>query len=508
MVENRMIGKGNIRTGHHAGAMGESNGDMMAMEIANEYGFFPHDGENRYSVGYYATGNKIRAIRNYGMNFPSYGGVPEPGEQLYINSLNFSDMGYDVVGPQVHADGEIWSATNFGIRKLLVEKYNRSYPAWDDELQTECADGVTPPQRCPGNRRWIQLVFDAYLLMPTNPSMLQARDAMLAADLMRFGGANQDEIWLGFARRGFGVNATSSNTTANTDTDPTPDFKPVGTKSATVRFEAKSGHTNVQARIFVGHYEGRVSPIADTNPATTGQNLDDVAEFAPGTYEFVANAPGYGHVRFRETFKSGHSEKVRIDFSENLASLTNGATATGDGTTLNNLIDDQEATNWTAEGTITGGNLSVDGRKVTVDLAGTKAEKVRRVQVSAMLGPGQNRFTALRQFQIWTCNSTAGQDCASDAGYSLRYTSVADAFPAAVPRPTATDLILREFNIPDTYATHVRLVVKTNQCTGGPAYQGDQDADPANNADCDSNVPTNAAWRFVRAAELQVFGDK
>jgi hypothetical protein len=85
---------------------------------------------------------------------------------------------------------------------------------------------------------------------------------------------------------------------------------------------------------------------------------------------------------------------------------------------------------------------------------------------------------------------------------------VADAFPAAVPRPTATDLILREFDVPDTNATHVRLVVKTSQCTGGPAYQGDQDADPANNADCDSNVPTNAAWRFVRAAELQVFGDK
>jgi hypothetical protein len=509
MVENRMIGKGNIRTGHHAGAMGESNGDMMAMEIANEYGFFPHDGENRYSVGYYATGNKIRAIRNYGMNFPSYGAVPEPGEQLYVNSLNFSDMGYDVVGPQVHADGEIWSATNFGIRKLLIEKYNRSYPVWDRELQTECANGETPPQRCPGNRRWIQLVFDAYLLMPTNPSMLQARDAMLAADLMRFGGANQDEIWLGFAKRGFGAGATSSNTTANTDTDPTPDFKPVGTKSATVTFEAKSGHTTITtARIFVGHYEGRVSPIADTNPATTGQNLDEVAEFAPGTYEFVANAPGYGHVRFRETFKGGHSEKVRIQFSENLASLTNGATATGDGTTLNNLIDDQEATNWTAEGTITGGNLSVDGRKVTVDLAGTKAEKIRRVQVSAMLNPGQNRFTALRQFEIWTCNAAAGQDCASDAGYSLRYTSVADAFPAAVPRPTATDLILREFDVPDTNATHVRLVVKTSQCTGGPAYQGDQDADPANNADCDSNVPTNAAWRFVRAAELQVFGDK
>ena len=32
MIENRMIGKGNTRTGHHAGAMGESHGDLFGME--------------------------------------------------------------------------------------------------------------------------------------------------------------------------------------------------------------------------------------------------------------------------------------------------------------------------------------------------------------------------------------------------------------------------------------------------------------------------------------------
>ena len=38
-----------------------------------------------------------------------------------------------------------------------------------------------PPSRCPGNRRWIQLVFDAFLLQQGATSMLDARDAMLAA---------------------------------------------------------------------------------------------------------------------------------------------------------------------------------------------------------------------------------------------------------------------------------------------------------------------------------------
>ena len=51
MVENRMIGKGNRRQGHHAGAMGESFGDLNGMEYLNEYGFVPVYGENPYRSG-------------------------------------------------------------------------------------------------------------------------------------------------------------------------------------------------------------------------------------------------------------------------------------------------------------------------------------------------------------------------------------------------------------------------------------------------------------------------
>jgi extracellular elastinolytic metalloproteinase len=57
-------------------------------------------------------------------------------------------------------------------------------------------------------------------------------------------------------------------------------------------------------------------------------------------------------------------------------------------------------------------------------------------------------------------------------------------------------------------ATHLRLVVKTSQCTGTPGYQGEQDADTRSMTDCDSNVPAGSARSFVRAAEFQAFGDK
>lgn len=42
------------------------------------------------------------------------------------------------------------------------------------------------------------------------------------------------------------------------------------------------------------------------------------------------------------------------------------------------------------------------------------------------------------------------------------YASPADAFPAGFPRALAPELTLRTFDVPDTKATHVQLVVTMN----------------------------------------------
>jgi extracellular elastinolytic metalloproteinase len=540
MIENRMIGKGVARVGHPAGAMGESHGDMFGMEYLNGNGFAPTSDENPFASGPYDTGNKQRAIRNFGMNFPTVGADPQPGKQLLTDTLNFSDMGYDLTGPtftssnQVHANGEIWSKTNFGIRSLLVDKYNDDFPYDDEDLQYACANGELPPYACPGNRRWIQLVFDAMLLMPTDATMLQARDAALAADLMRFGGANQRELWLGYARQGMGVGATTTHHVVlpvppppapppnppcapcgsldETDTDPSPSWESPLHDNGTITFaaETKNGGPITNARFYVGHFEARVSPIADTNPATTGANLDNVAKMAPGTYEFLAHAPGYGFFRFEKTVFRGETSTFRVRFADNVASANAGAVATGDtngadaaarAATLRALIDDTENTQWETPSNASG-PISVDGKKVTIDLAGTDPVTVRDLQVSAMLRAGQSRFSALRQFEVWACRSDQA-NCATDAGFTKVYTSPADAFPGNSPRPVSPHLILRSFDIPNTRATHLRLVVKTSQCTGAPNFQGEQDADPAAGTDCPSVAP--AALRFVRAAEFQAF---
>ncbi len=191
-------------------------------------------------------------------------------------------MGYDVTGPQVHADGEIWSATNFRIRTLLNDKYDDDFPSDDEDLQDACANGELPPYACPGNRRWIQLVFDAMLLMPTNPSMLQARDAHPRG---RPDAVRRREPEGALARRSH-VAATAWRRRARTRRRTRTPIR----RRASCRRSHDNAHDHVRgqrrrtaavipnARIFVGHYEARVSPIADTRPGDDGRsNLDDTA---------------------------------------------------------------------------------------------------------------------------------------------------------------------------------------------------------------------------------------
>ena len=503
-IQNRMVAGPDAQlSGLQARSMGESWSDLTAIEYMYEYGYQPGSGANRYAVGPYVTGDKQAGIRNYGMN---------------QSPLNYSNIEYDPVGTtSPHADGEIWSATNFGIRQLLMRKYEDQYPsAPGTNLQMDCADGRTPSSECPGNVRWTDILHRAFLLQPSAVSFVDARDAYLAADRLLYpNNSNQRELWLAFARRGLGEGASSMGTN---DRNPVPSFASPQEDNAEVTFEATTpaGRPVDDYKVYVGDYEARAVPVADGDSSTARPKA---ATLAPGTYNLVVQAPGYGLFRTEQTFRSGQTGRSEVTLRPNLASVENGAepTATSDGTSGDGgssavqLLDDTEGTNWRADG-------PVAGKQVTVDLAGG-TRVVERVRVSAFLRPQeqsnrfgdtdtQSRFSALRQFEILTCTATASNDCSNpNQGFTSVYTSPEDAAsgPAAAgtPRPTAPDLKFATYNVRDGDATHVQLRVISNQCTGGAAYQGDPDADPANNSDCSSQSPQA---EIVRAAELEVFG--
>ncbi len=71
------------------------------------------------------------------------------------------------------------------------------------------------------------------------------------------------------------------------------------------------------------------------------------------------------------------------------------------------------------------------------------------------------------------------------------------------PRATAPGTNLRTVTLPTAVkADHLKLVVRANQCTGQPAFQGDKDSDPFNDADC---LASANAFR-VNITEFQAFG--
>jgi hypothetical protein len=478
-ITNRMIAGPDSGIGSlQGGAMGESWGDLLAAEHLFEYGIRP-PGNSPFITGGYVTGNLINGIRNYDST---------------TSPLNYSDVGYDLVGQQVHADGEIWSATQVRLRTAFVKRYGLGTPS----VQARCADGLVAADACPGNRRWAQLMFDSFLLQASSQfSMLDMRDNMLAADLVRFGGDNQQLMWDVFAASGMGRDAVSGPS----DADPTPSFASPYADNATVTLRPLGDAADAPIRLYVGDWEARAMPVADTDPET---DLPDTFEIVPGrSFGFVAAGAGFGHRRFTTLFTAGRSQELRLNLPRNLASAASGAAVSGPGVNLDRLIDDTEATNW----------ASLDGvadRQLTVDLAGEGRHRVSAVNVSAMLRPQittdpdgdpQNRYTALRSFAVWACDATAA-DCAVDGNFRRVHTSPSNAFPAGAFRPVASQLNLRSFTFAPVWATHLRLQVLTSQCTGNPLYAGEQDADPRAGTDC----ATNSAFApVVRVAEFQAF---
>jgi extracellular elastinolytic metalloproteinase len=480
-ITNRMIAGPNAGLSSPQG-MSESWSDQMAMEYLNENGYAPA-GVQAYTIGQYVTTDPVAGIRNYNMS---------------DSPLNYSSVDYDFVGLQVHASGEVWSATNFDIRQAMIGRYGAGTPA----LQKSCAMGQTQVTSCPGNRRWVQLVFDSFLLMAASQeSMVDARDALLAADMIRFGGANQDLLWNAFAKRGLGEAAASNGAG---DVDPTPGFTSPFANEGALRFRPVDENDAIvpDAELYVGRYQARAVPVADTNAATP---LTDSVNLVPGTYELMARAPGHGLVRIGPfQVKAGQPRDLQVKMRTNLASGAAGATATGDGINLAKLIDDDEVTNWASLGS------PVAGKQVTVDLGGG-VQTIRRVQVSAMLRPqittdadsgAQSRFSALRQFRVWACQATGAVTCTNASDFHVVYTSPADAFPSIKPRPRAPELIIHSFDIPNTQATHLRIEVLTNQCTGAPGFAGEQDNDPRAATDC-STASVQAL--NVRIAEFEAF---
>jgi hypothetical protein len=489
-ISNRMIaGPDTGLGGQQGGSMGESWSDLDALEFLNSMGYAGRHGEPKDSVGAYATGNNVTGIRDY---------------RLGHNPLNYGDFGFDTTGPEVHADGEIWNGIQWQVRQALINQYKKKFPATNKRLERACALGHFPNgtrapglNGCPGDRHWIQYIYDSFLLEANgSPTMVDMKNMMLAAQKLRTHGKDRRSMAAAFAHGGLGK---SSHAKDSEDTDPRAAFNsPIKRDNAHVKFAVRDAKTNkpVKATIYVGKYQARVTPYASTFHAKHHPGAHKT--MVKGHYSFLVQAPGYGERRYSASFKPGkhYSETFRVD--PNYASKHRGAKISGPGVRLTDLIDDDESTDAGYDGSAT--MTPIAGKAWTVALGGGK-HRISSVRVSAQHRPAdandtsdfQNRFTDLRSFKI---------QVSSNGGKSYRTvkSSGKKFFPGRLPRPIAPNEILRGLSFKPVKADHVRLVIQTNQCTGFHGYR-DADNDPLNDGDCRH---TTDGFQ-VTAAELQVF---
>ena len=379
---------------HQSGSMGEGWGDWYAMNYLAREGL-----ANDSVVGEYVTGNPERGIRNWAYD---------------ANPTGFGDIGYDLGGPEVHSDGEIWTAILWDMRKDLVEQYGEAE----------------------GGEIAARLVTDAMPLSPMDPSFLDMRDALVKAMDNRYHArpdfaALADTVYAAFAQRGAGVGAS---TEGGNDTDPTPAFdhrNPALNGSLAGRIvNASNGKAVEGARVILGEYEARVTPVT-----TTGADGTFGVPVTSGSYPVTISAPGFGSHTFDVAeVAAGQTLAQKYSLAPNLASTSNGAKVVSS-TSPNAaaLLDDTEASSWKAG---KGGN-------VVVELA--QQATVSSVQVSAYT---TSRFEGLKSFTLQT----------STDGVNWSTARSGEAFDYQEPRPTAPDLHYRTFELATpTQAKFVRF---------------------------------------------------
>ncbi|KAF8156605.1 Fungalysin metallopeptidase-domain-containing protein [Crassisporium funariophilum] len=184
-VTNRMTGGGTGRCLQttEAGGMGEGWSDAMADWTEKTSSAVPD-----YVMGQYVT-NNTAGIRTH----------------PYSTSATVNPLRYSTVKTlnEVHAIGEVWANILHNVYAALVTAHGWSATARTDPAGTE------------GNIVFLHLFLDALALQPCNPTLVNARDAWIQADVTRYTGANKCVLWTAFASRGLGLYA------ANYVDDPT-----------------------------------------------------------------------------------------------------------------------------------------------------------------------------------------------------------------------------------------------------------------------------------------------
>lgn len=226
---------------------------------------------------------------------------------------------------EVHAAGEVWAQTLFDLRQKL------------------------------GHEVTMRLVTAAMTLSPSDPSMLDMRDAIVTADKVVYGKAHTTKIWKTFAARGFGYFAASID---GGDATPAEDFHvpPAGNQApgaiAGTVTDTQGNPVAGAVVLVAGHTSGVAGSYSDVTAADGTYRISGVV---PGTYpKVVAFADGYQGTPQAATVPSNGTATVDFALRRDWAAASGGAEVidftgvdfTAFGCGPGSLIDLSQGTGW------------------------------------------------------------------------------------------------------------------------------------------------------------------
>lgn len=294
-ISNRLVGgPSNTSCLGNAEQMGEGWSDFFSLVMTIKSG---------------DTGPMPRGVGTYVLGEPTTGGGIRPSPystNFGVNAYTYADINSGLSQP--HGIGFVWCTMLWEMTWELINTYG---------LDPDIYNGTG------GNNLAMQLVIDGMKLTPCNPGFVDARDAILLADQVNNGGANQNAIWAAFARRGLGVSADQGSSNSRSDQTEAFDtplpvnigvsqvISPSGNLldcaaadlpvTVVVRNFGQSAQTNFEVRYQLDggswvseNYPGTLSPGASAD-FTFSQHLSIVGN---GAHALLAgtNLPGDGYL--------------------------------------------------------------------------------------------------------------------------------------------------------------------------------------------------------------------
>ena len=193
-----------------SGGMGEGWGDFFGRALLSTAG---EDVNGVYAAGGYVTQNIVAGFNDnyyYGIRRFPYAVKTNVGANgKPHNPLTFADIDPTQIdltdgafprGPigsatafQVHNIGEVWCMTLLEMRARLITRLGHAV----------------------GNQKSLQLVTDGMKLDPASPTLIEGRNSILAANCATGTGADELDIWQGFATRGLGASASAVSSSSS-----------------------------------------------------------------------------------------------------------------------------------------------------------------------------------------------------------------------------------------------------------------------------------------------------